>query len=610
MKSRLLGPTGRAVGLCVLIFSVLSSTQLLAQITLNDFSNISNLHFNGIAAQATNQNNQQVLRLTPIGPGAQAQAGSAWFTTPQPITGGFISTFTFQLTPGQPIPADGIAFVIQNAPSPLTALGGTGGAVGYGQGTDSSGNVVNGLQNSLAIEFDSYDNGWDPDGNHVAVQSCAYNNPQPGLPNGPLGTNNEFHQAVDASFNPTDGGTPAFVPCTLLYGGEFGQAVISLYPPNPTITLADGLQHTVTIDYQDCNGNSECNPTLHVSLDNHDLFPGGINVNLSTQLHLGSGVAYVGFSGGTGSYTENGDIVNWTFAPHTITKPTPPGQTTVFSFGPFNFKSTPALTTTTGNSLSVTATAIPVTTPVPFASGFGHCIPYANAGNTCWDFSVVCSGPDCGGSYDAEFSTSYDVTPGTTILAPGFGKYHNGTDTCALDGSGNLVGPFTNQIDAFFVTRIDPTTKGTSGGTASCWVATQNTPGISDTVSNFIGFGAPISNTKVNPVKAGQAVPLSFSVLTQGGVPVSNLTLCTATITSCPTGSVAIQVYLSACSVDGDFSMGAEVPAVASGNSGLQNLGGGNYQFNWKTAKGSTGCYTIQVNLLDGINHLAVFKLN
>ncbi len=605
MKFRLsVGNIVRLLVLCVSIIVFASSS--LAQITFNDFSNISNLQFNGVAAQS----NQQVLRLTTIGPGVQGQAGSAWFKTPQPIAGGFTSTFTFQLTPGQPIPADGIAFVIQNAPSPLAALGGTGGAMGYGQGTDSSGAVVNGLQNSLAIEFDSYTNGWDPDANHVAVQNCGYNYQQLGSPNVPPGSNNEFHQNVDANFNPAFEGAAAFTSCTLPNGA--GKALVSLFPPNPAITLADGAPHTVTVDYEACASGQECSPRLHVSIDNQDLFPGGIFLDLASQLQLGSGgTAYVGFTGGTGSYTENGDILSWMFTPHsvTITKPTPPGQTTVFPFGAFNFKSTPANTTQNGNVLSVTATSIPAGTLVNFSGGSAKCIPYANAGNTCWDFSLVCTGPDCGGSYDAEFSTSYDVQLGTTISRPGLGKYHNpGSDTCTLSGNA-LVGTFANQIDAFFVTRIDPTTKGTSGGTPSCWVATQDTPGITSTVSNFIGFNAPVSNTKVNPVKAGQAVPLSFSILTQGGAPVTNLTLCTAANTaSCLPGSVAIQDYPSSCSVDGDTSFGPEVPADAPGNSGLQNLGGGNYQFNWKTTKGWTGCRTIQVNLLDGINHIAVFQ--
>jgi hypothetical protein len=613
MKFRLLGHrTGRAIALCISIVAALSSSELAAQINFNDFSNTAGLQFNGVAAQATNGSNQKVLRLTPIS-SQQAVAGSAFFTTPQPIASGFTSTFTFQVAPGAPIPADGIAFVVQNSPSGATALGGTGGAIGYGQGTDISNNPVNGIQRSLAVEFDTYQNAWgDPDGNHVALQSCSASTVQPGTPNYP-GGNNEFHESVDAAFNPTAENV-AFNSCTLPNGE--GKELVSLSSLDPARTIADGQQHTVTVDYEQ-NCSDGCNPYLDVFIDGQSLFPGHIFVDLNSQLALpDGGTAYVGFTGGTGTYTENGDILNWTFTPHTsITigpKATPPGQTTVFSFGAFNFKSTPDLTTVNGNSLTVTAVPVPAGTGVTFTSGPGAtCIAYGSTGGTCETFQVTCTGPDCGGTYDAEFATSYDlVPPQTTVLKPGFGKYHNpGNDNCVVSG-GSLQGTFTNQIDAFFVQRIDPTTKARSGGTGSCWVATQNTPGISNSVSNFIGFNPPVTNSAVNLATAGQTVPLSFEVLSQTSVPVTNLTLCTlANPLSCPTGSVDIMDYPSTCSVDGDTSIGAVVPADAAGGSGLQNLGGGSYQFNWKTSKAwSKSCRTIQVNLLDGINHIAVFK--
>jgi hypothetical protein len=614
MKFRLLGPsTGRAIALCVSIFAAISSSQLLAQINFNDFSNTTGLQFNGVAAQATNGSNQKVLRLTPDG--TQSAAGSTWFTTRQPVAAGFTSTFTFQVTSANGA-ADGFAFVIQNTPSsPLGAIGAGAGGLGYGQGGNPGGIAGNGIQNSLAIEFDTFQNVWgDPDGDHVAVQSCANNVQQAGPPTVPMGSNNQFHVDVDSNFNPvSQSENPvAFTSCTVKYG-DSQQAIVSLGSLNQPLTIADGQPHTVTVDYEtNCDGEI-CSPTLDVVISGRDLFPGGIPIDLNSQLNLpDGGTAYVGFTGGTGGSTENGDILNWTFTPHTSVtvgpKPTPPGQTTVFSFGAFNFKATPDLTTKSGNSLTVTASVVPAGTGVTFTSGTGAtCIPYGSTGGNCETFEVVCSGPDCGGTYDAEFATSYDLIPGqTTVIAPGFGKFHTGSaNECALP----LTGPFTNQIDAFFVQRIDPTTKGKSGGTASCWVATQNTPGISNSVSNFIGFNAPVTNTAVNLAKAGQAIPLSFEVLDQNSVPVSNLTLCTqANPASCPAGSVDIMDNPSGCSVDGDTTIGAVVADV-TGGSGLQSFGGGSYQFNWKTSKAWAGtCRTIQVNLLDGINHIAVFK--
>ena len=141
------------------------ATPVLAQSpNFSNFSSTAGLSLNGVAAKS-----DTVLRLTPA---AQAVAGSAWFNTPQPFANGFDTTFTFQLTGGSGN-ADGIAFVIQNAPSPLGALGyvGQGGPLGYGG--DDGGDGGQGIPSSVAIEFDTYPNSWDPNSGHIAVQSCG-----------------------------------------------------------------------------------------------------------------------------------------------------------------------------------------------------------------------------------------------------------------------------------------------------------------------------------------------------------------------------------------------------------------------------------------------------
>lgn len=597
----------QTVSLCVLVCLAMSKPSH-AQIDFTDFSSTSGLQLNGNAAQATNSNNQQVLRLTPDG--LTGAVGSAWFTTQQPVSGGFTSTFTFQVTSALGA-ADGFAFVIQNAPTtPLNSIGAAAGALGYGQGGNPGGAPGNGIQNSLAIEFDTFQNGWDPDGNHLAVQSCgSATQPGGGLP----GSNNQFHVNVDADFNPVppSPGPIAFNECTVTNGIEGPQEIFSLSELDPSVTIADGAVHTVVLDYQtNCDGEI-CSPTLEINIDGQDAFFGPVSLTVDDWVALNSGAAYVGFTGGSGALTENADILSWTFTPHTsmtITLPTPPGVTTVFNFGAFNFKSTPSQFTQNGNSLTITAASLTAGTTIPFAnSGTGTCITYGNTGGTCWTFDISCSGPDCGGTYDAEFATSYDTAPGNDYLSPGFGKGHF---SCALP----FAGTFENRIDAFYLQRQDPTTKGTSGGTGSCWVATEDTTGIGantgGVVFNFVGFSSPVTNDAINLAQAGQAIPLSFQVFDENNQPISNLTLCTQQNPgSCPSGSVDILDYQSNCSIDGNDDIGSVINADGSGNSGLQNQGGGSYQFNWKTQKAWAGtCRTIQVNLLDGINHIAVFK--
>jgi hypothetical protein len=51
------------------------------------------------------------------------------------------------------------------------------------------------------------------------------------------------------------------------------------------------------------------------------------------------------------------------------------------------------------------------------------------------------------------------------------------------------------------------------------------------------------------------------------------------------------------------------VEEYASGSSGLQNLGDGYYQYNWKTPKTyANSCKTLRLDLGEGIYHTAAFQ--
>jgi hypothetical protein len=98
---------------------------------------------------------------------------------------------------------------------------------------------------------------------------------------------------------------------------------------------------------------------------------------------------------------------------------------------------------------------------------------------------------------------------------------------------------------------------------------------------SFEGFGAPVNNDLLNTIKGGQAVPLKWRLLDPDGQPVTDL------------ASVGTSVRTVACT--GSLASDT-VDEVAAGSSGLQNLGDGYYQFNWKTQK-TTGCRTMQLTL-------------
>ena len=209
-----------------------------------------------------------VLRITPNATGI---AGSAWFNTQQPVSGVFSSTFTFQLSGGNTEfgPADGFAFVIQN--SAQTALGPDGCGIGFG-GSSSGCTSNGGIPNSLAVEFNTFQNPGDPSSNFVSIQTCL------------------------TGANSVDPGT-----CRI--------AINSTLP----ITLGDGNVHSVTVNYS-----GPSTKLLDVIVDGNDLFPGGVLFDLTT-IGINNGNAWVGFTAATGRAYDNQDILSWTFQPQSQT---------------------------------------------------------------------------------------------------------------------------------------------------------------------------------------------------------------------------------------------------------------------------------------------------
>jgi hypothetical protein len=110
----------------------------------------------------------------------------------------------------------------------------------------------------------------------------------------------------------------------------------------------------------------------------------------------------------------------------------------------------------------------------------------------------------------------------------------------------------------------------------------------------FTGFTAPVANPPgVNSVKAGQAVPIKFSLGGDRGLgilmppaPISRPIPCT----SGPAGDPL------------------PVPAFPAGNSGLQyDAASDTYTWVWKTVAAWKGCRTLTVALDDGTTHEALF---
>jgi hypothetical protein len=242
------------------------------------------------------------------------QHGSAWFDLKQPLATGFTTAFQFQVSKtnscfGCSFPADGLALVIQNDPSGPGALGYTGNGqnIAYGNNDISTASGPgSAILNSLAIELDTHQNSdySDPNGNHIAVQSCGPNNSSTLTPN-----------SADHNY--------------VCPNGALAKLALQSLPSG--LSLSDGLTHTITVNYLPpgtCTSN--CN-NLSVYFDSTLILQ--TTVDIAAQLNLTSGsTAYIGFTAATGASVENNDIISWSFSqwplsPITIIQPLQPAVT-------------------------------------------------------------------------------------------------------------------------------------------------------------------------------------------------------------------------------------------------------------------------------------------
>jgi Ca2+-binding RTX toxin-like protein len=173
--------------------------------------------------------------------GGTGETGS-WFSNSKYAITGFSASFDYQATGPAGAVADGMAFVLQDAPAGTTALGTGGGGLGYG-----------GISPSAAIEFNIFSG-------HTQGTNFATD--------GSTGT-----------YNST--GSVAF------WNGDKIQVILSYNGSVLTENLTD--------------------------LANGATYTASYTTNLASV--LGSGTAYVGFTGGDGGETSTQVVSNFSFAP-------------------------------------------------------------------------------------------------------------------------------------------------------------------------------------------------------------------------------------------------------------------------------------------------------
>ncbi len=200
------------------------------------------------------------LRVTPSSGGS----GAGYSTTAVALGAGatFSTTFQFRMSRAGGIdPADGFTFVLAKA---ADGLGGAGGGMGY-----------YGVPNSVAIEFDTFNNGETGGSNHVGLD-------------------------INGSLNSNPVSSPYGVSSCRLFDNSY---------------LADGCMSNgkVWSAYVNYDGTTQ---KLNVSVQQEGLALIQLITDYTIDIasYLDSDAAYVGFTAATGSGVQNHDILNWRLA--------------------------------------------------------------------------------------------------------------------------------------------------------------------------------------------------------------------------------------------------------------------------------------------------------
>jgi hypothetical protein len=325
------------------------------------FANDAGLQLNGSADLDDSR-----LQLTN---GGLNEASSAFYTTPIDIRN-FTTDFTIQISDAI---ADGMTFTIQNSAQGASAIGLSGGNLGYGGGGTT------GIQKSIAIKFDIYSN----NGEGTDSTGLYQNGASPILP----------------SINMTSSGVS-------LLSGDGIQAHIVYNGTTLTMTLTDAIVNKT--------------------------FTQSWTVNLPAI--VGGNTAYVGFTGGSGGKSSSQKVETWTL---TSTPPSSPAAATpTITPGTESFAGNLSVSisdTTTGATIYYTTDG---TTPSPGAgTTLAYGAPFTITGTS--SVSAIATAPNFSTSAMATvmYTQSLAATPSIAPSTESFHGTVNVTVTDATTGA-------------------------------------------------------------------------------------------------------------------------------------------------------------------------------
>ena len=256
--------TRAALGLLALSIPAAAQTSSSSNaFSYSNFSSTAGLNLLGNAVQTGN-----TLQLTST---ATFQTGWFWFTSAMPIVNGFDTTFSFRVTPGQGL-AEGFAMVIQDDPAGPSAQGGTIWGMGYGRGSNNS----PGIRNSIAIELDTYLDGFlnDTSANEISIHT-----------RGAGGNDENENWSIGRNTPPQSFSNAQIHTLRVVYVPGLLEVYLD-NAPNPIVST------------------------------NYDFVTGGSYLNGGTAAgaNLVNGTAYIGFCATTGAnafLTERVEITSW-----------------------------------------------------------------------------------------------------------------------------------------------------------------------------------------------------------------------------------------------------------------------------------------------------------
>ena len=320
--------------------------------------------------------------------------GALYYPTKLPVTN-FDTSFDFEDVNAL---ADGLVFVIQNAGS--TALGGGGGAIGFGPG--GTGNYTNGIPTSVGLKFDLYNNV----GEGTDSTGVFLNGAQPYTP----------------SVDMTSSGV-------ILNSSHLLHAHVTYDGTNLLLTLQDSVTgaiftHTFPVD-----------------------IPGTV----------GGNIAYVGFTSASGAYNATQTLYKWTYSSTSQVAATPAlslaagtyttaqslalGTTTAGAAIYYTLNGTTPTASSTLYTGPITVNATETVKAVAVASGYLNSDIGAAAYTVTLPTAATPTFSPAGGSYTGAQTVTISST--TPISSPNAVIYYTTDGTTPSTSSTVYAGPIT-----------------------------------------------------------------------------------------------------------------------------------------------------------------------